>query len=94
MAEPKYELVRCEKCGKTLGYIYISARISYVGFMPARYWLLPTGQTSAKVEKVAYCESCFQQTHKKIPESTAEPQTEKNENVEPQSKSNDRSLVR
>lgn len=50
----KYELLKCDKCGKKLGYVLETVRIN-----PPRLVLRLTKGVSQKVSKTAFCEECF-----------------------------------
>jgi len=56
MSASQYKPLKCDNCGKTLGYIYISIKI-----LPPEQWIrLTAGGPVKKIEKTAYCEECFQ----------------------------------
>ncbi len=55
MSTYKYELLKCENCGKVLGYIYVSVKT----FPPETLIRLTSGFYQ-KIEKSAFCEQCFQ----------------------------------
>jgi len=51
----QYELLKCDGCGKKLGYIHISIKI-----YPSERWIhLVTGGPIKKIEKTVFCEDCF-----------------------------------
>jgi len=54
MSTFKYELLKCENCGKVLGYIYVSVKT----FPPETLIRLRSGFLQ-KIEKSAFCEQCF-----------------------------------
>lgn len=56
MSALQYELLKCDNCGKTLGYIYISVKI----YPPERWIRLTAGGPVKEIEKTAFCEECFQ----------------------------------
>jgi len=56
MSASQYELLKCDDCGKVLGYIYINVRI----FPPERLIHLSSGGPLKKIEKSVFCEECFQ----------------------------------
>ncbi len=95
MADYDYELLRCDFCGKTLGYIYIKAKMSVPGLIGNRYWF-PQRTPSKELEKTAYCETCFQKRIEKVSSVKQEPEVKKQryETEEPRTKSKDRSLIR
>jgi len=62
MAASEYELLKCEDCGKTLGYIYVSVKI----FPPKRWIHSVAGGPIQKIEKTALCEECFQKRKAEI----------------------------
>jgi len=92
MAAYQYELLKCEGCGKTLGYIFVSAKSGF-GFFTSRYWVAQHGPSIA-VKKIAFCESCFQKRVDETSKDKLEPKSEKAESVEPQAKRKGRPLVR
>ena len=49
-----YEQLKCNLCGKTLGYIYETVRID-----PPRLLLKLTRGASQKNDRTAFCEECF-----------------------------------
>jgi len=55
MSTTSYELVKCDNCGKTLGYIRIDVKV----FPPKTWYKLIAGGPSIKVEKDVLCEECF-----------------------------------
>jgi hypothetical protein len=55
MKASQYELLKCDGCGKTLGYIYVSVKI----FPPERWIRLAAGGPIKKIKKAALCEQCF-----------------------------------
>ena len=59
MAAYQYELVKCEGCGKTLGYIRVTVRTRPPPITP-RYWFL-SDRSPPRIEKTAFCEECFLQ---------------------------------
>jgi hypothetical protein len=52
----EYELLKCEDCGKRLGYIHVCLKT----FPPKALYRLYAGFPHQKIEKTALCESCFQ----------------------------------
>jgi hypothetical protein len=92
MAAHQYELLKCEDCGKTLGYIYILNKMRLSGLLAARFWL--QGQPTSEIEKTALCESCFKERVDETLKGQSEPKNKKDRTVEPQAKSKDRSLIR
>jgi len=55
MSASHYELLKCDNCGKRLGYINISVKI-----LPPERWIrLAAGGPIKKIKKAAYCEECF-----------------------------------
>jgi len=93
MAAYQYELLKCERCGKTLGYIYVSAKRGFPGLFATRYWLLQ-GKQSPEIEKTAFCESCFQERQEEISKGKSRPKGEKDKSVESRGKSRDKPLIR
>jgi len=55
MAVYEYELLKCEDCGKTLGYIYVSLKT----FPPKGLHRFFFGFPYQKMKKSAFCEECF-----------------------------------
>jgi hypothetical protein len=55
MSTSEYELLKCEGCGKRLGYIRISVKI----FPLESLIRLSTGGPLKKIQKTAFCEECF-----------------------------------
>jgi len=55
MSACEYELLRCEECGKALGYIYVSLKT----IPPKALYRLFYGFPYQKIEKSAFCEQCF-----------------------------------
>jgi len=92
MAASQYELLKCENCGKTLGYIHVSPKMRLSDFLPARYWLHVT--PTSQFEKTALCEPCFKQRLEEVLKGKPEAESEKNKSVESRAKSKDRPLVR
>jgi hypothetical protein len=95
MANYDYELLRCDFCGKTLGYIHIQTKIGVPGLIGNRYWF-PQRTLPQELEKTAYCETCFQKRLEKVSDIKKEPEIkkEKDETEKPRTKSRDRSLIR
>jgi len=92
MSANEYQLLKCEGCGKTLGYIYISPKRSYL--MPLlypRYWPV---YSPRELEKTAYCETCFKKRLEEISKDRPEPLITKDETEEPRTKSRNKSLIR
>jgi len=56
MSASQYELLKCDDCGKTLGYIYVSVKI----YPPERWIRLVAGGPVKEIKKSAFCEGCFQ----------------------------------
>jgi len=56
MSTSQYEPLKCNKCGKTLGYISMSVKI----IPPERWIRLTAGGPIKRIRKTAYCEECFQ----------------------------------
>jgi len=56
MGASQYEVLKCDGCGKMLGYIYIDVRI----FPPERLIRLTSGGPLKKIEKTVFCQECFQ----------------------------------
>lgn len=54
MSASQYELLKCDDCGKTLGYVYVSVKT----WPPQTLLRLSTGWRQ-KIEKTAFCEECF-----------------------------------
>jgi len=92
MSSYQYELLKCEGCGQTLGYIYISAKLGFSGMITTRYWGLH--QPALEVEKTAFCETCFQKRVEEVSKGQLKPKTEREKSVEPRTKSKNRSLIR
>jgi len=92
MAAYQYDLLKCEGCGKTLGYIYISVKMRSSGLLATRYWL--QGQPTAEIEKTAFCESCFQKRQEEVSISKSVTKGEKAKDAESRGKSRDRPLIR
>jgi hypothetical protein len=91
MAANQYQLLKCEGCGKTLGYIYIGPKRGYLmPLISPRYWPL----YSPEMEKTAFCETCYQKRMEEISKGEPEPQIKKDETEEPRTRSKDRSLIR
>jgi len=62
MGASEYELLKCDNCGKTLGYIYVSVKI-----YPPELWIrLRAGGPVKKIEKTAFCEECFQKRKREV----------------------------
>jgi hypothetical protein len=95
MADYDYELLKCDSCGKTLGYIYIQAKIGVPGLIANRYWF-PQRAPSQELEKTAYCETCFQKRLEEVTGIKQEPKLkkEKDETEEPRTKSRNKQLIR
>jgi hypothetical protein len=93
MSAYQYQLLKCEDCGKTLGYVYVSAKLGFSLMIATRYWNLQN-QPALEIEKTAFCETCFQKRLDEISKGQPEPKTEKDKSVEPRAKSKDRSLIR
>jgi len=55
MSTSQYEPLKCNNCGKTLGYISISVKI----IPPERWIRLAAGGPIKKIKKTAYCGECF-----------------------------------
>jgi len=55
MSASQYELLKCDGCGKTLGYIYVSVKI----YPPERWIHLVAGGPIKRIKKAALCEECF-----------------------------------
>ena len=51
----QFEPLKCDSCGKTLGYIHISVKI----FPPERWIRLVAGGPTKQIRKTAFCEKCF-----------------------------------
>jgi len=65
MGALQYEQLKCDNCGKTLGYIYISVKI-----YPPETWIrLTAGGPVKEIEKTAFCEECFQKRKAEIRKS-------------------------
>jgi hypothetical protein len=58
----QYELLKCDECGKTLGYIHISVKI----YPPERWIRLAAGGPIKKIQKTTFCEDCFLQRKTEI----------------------------
>jgi len=56
MGALQYELLKCDNCGKMLGYIYIRVKI----FPPEQLIHLTASGPVKEIEKTAFCEECFQ----------------------------------
>jgi len=56
MGRVRYELLKCDDCGKTLGYIHESVKI----FPPKKWIRLMAGGPLIKIEKDVFCEECFE----------------------------------
>jgi len=56
MAASQYEVLKCDDCGRRLGYIYIEVKI----LPPRGYIHLTAGGPLEKSEKTVFCEVCFQ----------------------------------
>jgi hypothetical protein len=93
MSAYQYELLKCEGCHQTLGYIYVSAKLGFSGMIATRYWNLHN-QPALEIEKTAFCENCFQKKLDEISKGEPEPKPEKDKSVEPRTKSKGRPLVR
>jgi len=95
MADYEYELLKCENCGKTIGYVYIKAKMSVAGLIANRYWF-PQRLPSRDIEKTAFCETCFKKRLEEVKGVKQEPEItkEKDETEEPRPKSRDRPLIR
>jgi len=51
-----YELLKCDDCGKTLGYMHESVKV-----FPPKGWIrLIAGDPIIKIEKDVFCEECFE----------------------------------
>jgi len=92
MAAYQYQLLKCEDCGKTLGYIYVSAKMGFPRPFASRYWWLP--ESSPEIKKTAFCESCFQKRLNETSKGKLEPKSEEDKSVEPQAERKGRRLVR
>jgi len=58
----EYELLKCQDCGKTLGYIYVTVKT----FPPKRYIRAVAGGPIEKIEKTAFCEDCFEKRKREV----------------------------
>ena len=58
----QYELLKCDGCGRKLGYIHISIKI----YPPERWIHLVAGGPIKKIEKTVFCEDCFLQRKTEI----------------------------
>jgi len=54
MSASQYELLKCDDCGKTLGYIYEAVKM----WPPKIYLKLFTGYYQ-KIKRTTLCEECF-----------------------------------
>jgi predicted adenine nucleotide alpha hydrolase (AANH) superfamily ATPase len=93
MSAYQYQLLKCEDCGKTLGYIYVKAKMSFSGMVATRVWNLQN-QPPLEVEKTAFCETCFQKRLDETLKGQSETKNEKNKSTKPRSKPKDRPLIR
>jgi hypothetical protein len=95
MGAKEYQLLKCEDCGKTLGYIYIKLRKGFLSpvYLSTRYWPLAV-QGPQDFEKTVFCETCFQKRVEEISKGKQETTINKDESQEPRNKSRDRQLVR
>ena len=57
----QFEILKCDKCGKTLGYMHVSVRI----FPPEEWIRLVAGGPKKEIEKIVFCEECSQRGKKK-----------------------------
>ena len=56
MGGVRYELLKCDDCGKTLGYVHESVKV-----FPLKGWIrLIAGGPIVKIEKDGFCEVCFE----------------------------------
>ena len=56
MGRVRYELLKCDDCGKTLGYVHESVKV-----FPPKGWIrLVAGGPIIKIEKDVFCEECFE----------------------------------
>jgi hypothetical protein len=55
MGMASYELLKCDHCGKTLGYIRVDVKV----YPPKFLTQLITGGPLIKVEKHVLCQECF-----------------------------------
>jgi len=55
MGMTSYELLKCDHCGKTLGYIRIDVKV----YPPKSLIRLVAGGPLTKVEKHVLCQECF-----------------------------------
>ena len=62
MTTQAYELLKCEDCGKPLGYVHVEVKI----FPPRRYIRAVAGGPIERIEKTAFCEACFQKRKAEI----------------------------
>ncbi len=92
MSASHYELLKCEGCGKTLGYIYASAK-TWPPPMTPRYGLLYRSLPT-RIEKIAFCETCFLEKQAEISKSKSEPKHEKDERAESQRKPRQTRMIR
>jgi hypothetical protein len=56
MTASDYETLKCDNCGKKLGYIYINVRT----FPPKWYIHAIAGGPLNRIEKNVLCDDCFQ----------------------------------
>jgi len=55
MGRVRYELLKCDACGKTLGYLHESVKV-----FPPKSWIrMLAGGPIIKIEKDVLCEECF-----------------------------------
>jgi hypothetical protein len=55
MSAARFETLKCDSCGKTLGYIHVSVKI----FPPERWIRLVAGGPIKEIKKTVFCEKCF-----------------------------------
>jgi hypothetical protein len=61
MSASQYELLKCDDCGKTLGYIHESVKV----FPPKRWIRMWVGGPRIKIEKDVFCKECFEKMRAK-----------------------------
>jgi hypothetical protein len=55
MGRGRYKLLKCDACGKRLGYLHESVKV-----FPPKSWIrLVAGGPTIKIEKDVLCEECF-----------------------------------
>jgi len=65
MKATKYELLKCDDCGKTLGYMYETVKM-----WPPRIYLRHFTGFYQKIKRYVFCEECFHKRKAEIATKT------------------------